>query len=92
MKYARQCIKPALDYYKEHLEADIMITPLQAFKAVRLFDLHYLNKVKPQSVALTTLLVFPFVTESLLSNLKQEFPLHVAAAEDISSDCKTVMF
>ena len=29
MKYARQCIKPALDYYKEHLEADIMSTPLK---------------------------------------------------------------
>ena len=62
-KYARQCIKPALDYYKEHLQADIMSTPLKAFKAARLFDSHYLNKVKPQNVALNSLLVLPFVTE-----------------------------
>ena len=92
IKYARQCIKPALDYYKEHLQADIISTPLKAFKVARLFDPHYLNKVKPQSVALTTLSVFPFVTEPLLSDLKQEFPLYVAAAEDISSDCETLMF
>ena len=92
IKYARQCIKPALDYYKEHLQADIISTHLKAFKAARLFDPHYLNKVKPQSVALTTLSVFPFVTEPLLSDLKQEFPLYVAAAEDISSDCETLMF
>ena len=44
-KYARKCIMPALDYYKEHLEADIMSTPLKAFKAARLFDPHYLNKI-----------------------------------------------
>ena len=69
-----------------------MSTPLNAFKAARIFDPHYLNKVKPQSVALTTLSVFPFVTESLLSDLKQEFPIYVAAAEDISSDCETVIF
>ena len=92
IKCARQCIKPALDYYKEHLQADIISTPLKAFKAARLFDPHYLNKVKPQSVALTTLSVFPFVTEPLLSDLKQEFPLYVAAAEDISFDCETLMF
>ena len=56
------------------------------------FDPHYLNKVKPQSIALTTLSVFPFAIELLLSDLKQEFPLYVADAENISSDCKTLMF
>lgn len=46
MKYARECIMPALDCYKEHLQADIMGIPLKAFKAAKLFDPHYLNKVK----------------------------------------------
>ena len=40
-------IKPALDYYKEHLQADLMSVPLKAFKVARLFDPHYLNKTKP---------------------------------------------
>ena len=84
-----QCTKAALDYCKQHLETDIMSTPLKAFKAARLFDPYYHNKVKSQSVALTTLSVFLFVTELLLSNLKQEFPLYFAAVKGISSNCKT---
>jgi len=66
MKYARLCTKPALDYYKEHLQANLMNVPLQAFKAVRLFDPHYLNKTKPESVALTSLSAFPFVTKKIV--------------------------
>ena len=92
MKYARLCIKPALDYYKEHLQADLMSVPLKAFKAARLFDPHYLNKTKPESVALNSLSTFTFVTENMLSALKEEYPLYVAATEDISLDCDTLMF
>jgi len=33
-KYARQCIKPALHYYKEHLQA-IICTPLKALQIPR---------------------------------------------------------
>jgi len=42
------------------------------FKAAWLFDLHYLNKTNPESVALTSLSAFPFVTENMLSALKEE--------------------
>jgi len=62
------------------------------FKAARLFDLHYLNKTNPASVALTSLSVFPFVTENMLSALKEEYPLYVEATENISSDCDTLTF
>jgi len=78
--------------YKEHLQADLMNVPLQAFKAARLFDPHYLNKTKQESVALTSLSALPFVTENMLSALKEEYPLYVAATEDISSDCDTLTF
>ena len=81
IKYARQCIKPALDYYKEHLQADIMCTPLKVFKAARLFNPHYLKKVKPQNVALNTLSALPFVTDSILAGLKEEYPLYIAAVK-----------
>ena len=70
-KYARQRIKPALDYYKEHLQADIMNTPLQAFKTARLFDPHYLSKVKPQHVALNSLSMLAFVTDPILLSSKK---------------------
>ena len=69
-----------------------MCTPLKAFKAARLFNSHYLNKVKPQNVALNSLSVLPFVTEPILAQLKEEYPLYAAAAEDVSTDCEIVTF
>ena len=33
MRFVNVCIKPALDYYKEHLKADLMNIPMKAFKA-----------------------------------------------------------
>ena len=34
--YANSCIKPALDYYRVHLDAPMMSVPVSAFKAARL--------------------------------------------------------
>ena len=31
--YANSCIKPALDYYRVHLDAPMMSVPVSAFKA-----------------------------------------------------------
>ena len=36
--------------------------------------------------------VLPFVTDSILAGLKEEYPLYVAAAEDISSECESMTF
>ena len=69
-----------------------MSNPIKAFKAARLFDPHYRNKVKPQNVALNTLSALPFVTDSILAGFKEEFLLYAAAAEDISSECESMMF
>ena len=85
MRYANACIKPALDYYKEHLKADLMNIPMKAFKAARLFSPHILRRTKPECTALTDLLAFPFITEATLTALKEEFPNYVAIAEDVSS-------
>lgn len=92
MKYARLCIKPALDYYKEHLQAELMNVPLKAFKSARLFDPHFLNKANPESFALTGLSAIPFITENMLLALKEEYPLYMAAIEDLSSDCDILNF
>jgi len=88
-KYARQCIKPALDYYKERSQGDIMNTPLLAFKTARLFNPHYLIKVKSQHVVLNSLSVLPFVADPILVQLNEEYPLYAAAAIDTSSECET---
>ena len=77
---------------KEHLQADNMNTPLKAFKAARLFDPHYLNRVKPQNAALNSLSVLSFITDSVLVHLKEEYPLYAAAAEAISTECEAVTF
>lgn len=36
--YASSFMKPALDYYKQHLENDMMKIPLNVFKAACLFS------------------------------------------------------
>ena len=86
MRYAKSCIKPALDYYKEHLNADLMSIPMKAFKAARLFSPLILQKTKPECTALTDLLAFPFITESTLAALKEEFPRYAAIVEDVSNE------
>ena len=44
MKHARECIKPAMKYFENHLKAEIMSVPMKAFKAARLFSPHYVKK------------------------------------------------
>ena len=92
MRYVNACIKPALDYYKEHLKADLMNIPMKAFKAARLFSPHILQKTKPECNALTDLLAFPFITEATLTALKEEFPKYAAIAEDVSSEFTVLDF
>ena len=69
-----------------------MSVPLKAFKVARLFDPHFISKAKPESIPLTSLSTISFITEPVLSNVKQEFPPYVAAVEDISSDLDVVLF
>jgi len=86
MRYVNSCVKPALDYYKEHLKADLMNIPMLAFKAARLFSPHAIQKIKPEHTALRDLLAFPFVTETTLTALKDEFSKYTAISEDVSSE------
>ena len=89
MRYAKAHIKPALDYYKEHLNADLMSIPMKVFKAAQLFSL---QKIKPECTALTDLLAFPFITESTLATLKEEFLRYAAMSEDVSNEFTVLEF
>jgi len=84
MKHARLCIQPAMDYYREHLQASIMSVHLKAFKTAKLFDPHFLENALH--------LLASFITEPVLLNLKTEFPLYVAALEEISCELDLYFF
>ena len=53
-RHARECIKPAIKYFEEHLKADLMDIPLKAFKAARYFSPHNVKKIKPESADLSS--------------------------------------
>jgi hypothetical protein len=56
--------------------------PLEAFKAARLFSPAKLQQMKPAISYLDNLSIFPFLSPQI-PTLKEEFPLYVAASEDI---------
>lgn len=70
MKYPRECIKPAVDYFDEHLKTDITSVLLKAFKATCLFSPYFIKKIKPECTALDRLSALPFITPSTLLELK----------------------
>ena len=75
--YTISCIKPALDYYKEHLNADLMTAPLRAFKAARLFSPQKIQEMKPDTSVLETQSNFPFLTPAHLAAMRDEFPKYL---------------
>ena len=92
IKHARECIKPASDYFNEHLKAEIMSVPLKAFKATRMFNPHHMKKVKPECASLSSLSCIPFVTTSILDELYEEFPKYVPLVDEISPEYTTLEF
>ena len=67
MRHVRECIKPAMKYFDEHLKADLMDIPMKAFKAARYFSPHYVKKINPECADLNSLLNLPFITSSIVS-------------------------
>lgn len=92
MRHTRECIKPAVKYFDEHLKADLMDIPLKAFKAARYFSPHYVKKIKPECANLSSLLNLPLITSSKLSELKEEFPKYSVLAAEVSSDLSSLDF
>ena len=81
IQYAKSCVQPGLTYYFNQL-ATSMKGPLEAFKAARLFSPAKLQQMKPAISYLDNLSIFPFLSPQI-PTLKEEFPLYVAASEDI---------
>ena len=78
-------MKALLDYYKVHLQDDMMSVPLNAFKAVRLF---FPSKLQEMNLDIETVEQSPssilFITASDILALKIEYPQNVAGSKDVS--------
>ena len=51
-----------------------------------------MQKIKPKCTGLTDFLAFPFITESALTALQEEFPKYAAIAEDVSNEFTVLNF
>ena len=92
MRHARECIKPAMKYFDDHLKAELMDIPMKAFKAARYFSPHYTKKIEPECADLASLLNLPFISSSVLSELRDEFPKYTTLAADVSSSYSSLKF
>ena len=90
IQHAKSCVQPGLTYYFNQLSAS-MKEPLAAFKAARLFSPCKLHEMRPDVQAIDSLVSFPFLSSEVPA-LIEEFPLYVAAAEDVDSSYDTLLF
>ena len=91
IQYAKSCVRPGVTYYFNQL-ATSMKEPLEAFKAARLFRPAKVQQIRPSVSALDMHSIsFPFPT-SQIPALKEEFPLYVAASEDIDPSYDPLQF
>ena len=88
--YAKSCVQPGVAYYFQQLSTN-MKQALEAFKAARLFSPSKLHEMRPDDSAVDSLVSFPFLTPAIPA-LKEEFPLYIAAAEDVDSAYDPLLF
>ena len=83
VQHAKSCVQPGLNYYFQQLSASTK-EPLAVFKAAQLFSPCNLSEISSSVSLIDSLVIFPFLIPSIPA-LKGEFPLYLAAAEDIYS-------
>ena len=86
--YAKNCIKPGIDYFLQRL-GDDDVNPVKAFKAASLFSPSKTNEMQPSSNYFDNLQAFPFLLNDM-DGLKAEFPSYLAHATDVSSTIDTL--
>ena len=82
--YAKNCIKPGIDYFHQRL-GDDEVNHEKAFKAARLFSPSKTNEMQPSSNDIDNLQAFPPFLLNDMDGLKAEFPSYLAHATDVSS-------
>ena len=83
--YARSCMQPALDYFKELLDSTLK-EQISVFKAVRVFNPQKVAMLKPDVSHVNALQIIPFFRDDELEKLKAELPSYLAKADDISDE------
>ena len=78
-QYALSCIQPGLQYFTTKLGHSLR-EPLAGFKAGRLLNAQKVAEMLPTASDVDGLGSFPFVTSTVLSDLKAELPSYVAKA------------
>ena len=88
--YARSCVEPGLNYFQMKFHGELSGS-VAAFKAARFFLPHKIDEMKPDSSAIDTLKAFPFLDNvTVLNGLKEELPLYLAKAADVSNSIETL--
>ena len=91
IQYGKARIQPGLQYFKTKFSNELSAS-LSAFKAARLFVPAKLKEMKPGITIVNTLRNFTFLnSQSILDDLKSEFPQYVAKAADTSPDVDTLL-
>ena len=83
--YARNCMQPALDYFKGLLDSSLKEN-ISIFKAVRIFNPQKVAMLKPDVSHINALQIIPFFKNEELEKLKAELPSYLAKVDDISDD------
>ena len=83
--YARSCMQPALDYFKELLDSTLK-EQISVFKAVRVFNPQKVAMLKLDVSHVNALQIIPFLKDDELEKLKAELPSYLAKADDISDE------
>ena len=72
MMYAKSCVEPAYDYFKEKFDNELK-APLVAYKAARYFSPTKLNELKPSGIDIDSLRAFTFLDSTpIIDGLKAE--------------------
>jgi hypothetical protein len=83
VQYAKNCVKPAYDYFKEKFDNDLRST-VKLFKTARYFSPSKVSELKPTSSDLSSLSAFPCFDSEAIEGMKSELPTYLAAAEGVA--------
>ena len=83
VRYATDCVEPGLEYFADAVSGTLA-NSMEVFKAARFFNPKKIADIKPDAAALNSLLIMPFLDAATMHKLKEELPLYLAKAADIS--------
>ena len=84
MSYGMNCVKDGIEYFNNKF-GDDSASPLNAFKAARLFSPSKVNDIQPSAADVDTLTSIPALNKpNMIIELKEELPAYVARAADVS--------